>query len=93
MDFETVKPLQNAYLRKLNATNCKFRRYLHKKINWDARLIGIKGARGVGKTTLMLQHIKDRWTTCGSTNIRLKNLWNVFTIKVLKQFSWTKSIN
>ncbi|UNY97879.1 AAA family ATPase [Zhouia spongiae] len=27
-------------------------------IIWDARLIGIKGARGVGKTTLMLQYIK-----------------------------------
>ena len=28
------------------------------EISWDARLIGIKGARGVGKTTLMLQYIK-----------------------------------
>jgi predicted AAA+ superfamily ATPase len=27
------------------------------EINWDARLIGIKGARGVGKTTLLLQYI------------------------------------
>ncbi len=27
-------------------------------INWNARLIGIKGARGVGKTTLLLQAIK-----------------------------------
>lgn len=27
-------------------------------INWDSRLIGIKGARGVGKTTLLLQYIK-----------------------------------
>jgi predicted AAA+ superfamily ATPase len=29
-----------------------------KKIDWDNRLIGIKGARGVGKTTLVLQYIK-----------------------------------
>lgn len=28
------------------------------EINWDARLIGIKGARGIGKTTLLLQYIK-----------------------------------
>lgn len=27
-------------------------------INWNARLIGIKGARGIGKTTLLLQYIK-----------------------------------
>ncbi len=28
------------------------------EINWEARLIGIKGARGIGKTTLLLQYIK-----------------------------------
>lgn len=33
-------------------------RYLHDKINWNNRLIAILGARGVGKTTLVLQHIK-----------------------------------
>ena len=27
-------------------------------VSWDARLVGIKGARGCGKTTLILQHIK-----------------------------------
>ena len=35
-----------------------FRRYLHKQINWNQRMIGIKGPRGAGKTTLMLQHLK-----------------------------------
>lgn len=35
-----------------------FRRYLHDQINWDHRMIGIKGPRGAGKTTLMLQHLK-----------------------------------
>src|SRR5690606_32259641 len=35
-----------------------FRRFLHDKINWKLRMIGIKGPRGAGKTTLMLQHLK-----------------------------------
>ncbi len=35
-----------------------FRRYLHGKINWKHRMIGIKGPRGAGKTTLMLQYLK-----------------------------------
>lgn len=35
-----------------------FRRYLLDRINWDNRMIGIKGPRGAGKTTLMLQHLK-----------------------------------
>lgn len=35
-----------------------FRRFLHQKINWNQRMIGIKGPRGAGKTTLLLQHLK-----------------------------------
>lgn len=34
------------------------KRYLLQKINWSNRLIGIKGARGTGKTILLLQRIK-----------------------------------
>lgn len=29
------------------------------KVNWNGRLVGIVGARGVGKTTMILQHIKE----------------------------------
>ncbi|MFP4065768.1 MAG: ATP-binding protein [Bacteroidales bacterium] len=36
-----------------------FKRYLWEKINWNNRLIAITGARGVGKTTLLLQHIRE----------------------------------
>lgn len=35
-----------------------FRRYLHERIDWKQRMIGIKGPRGAGKTTLMLQYLK-----------------------------------
>jgi len=41
----------------IDNTEVKFLRYLHRQINWDNRLIAIKGARGSGKTTLILQHI------------------------------------
>lgn len=34
-------------------------RFLPEKINWSWRLIGIRGARGTGKTTLMLQRMRD----------------------------------
>ena len=33
-----------------------FRRYLHDRIRWNNRLIAVTGARGCGKTTLLLQH-------------------------------------
>ncbi len=52
------------YQRRLKHTPRKFSRSLMNEIDWTARLIGIKGARGVGKTTLLLQyilkHIKDK---------------------------------
>lgn len=37
------------------------KRYLYDRIDWMERCIGILGARGTGKTTLMLQHIKERY--------------------------------
>lgn len=46
------------YRSLLNHTRTDFVRYLHNQINWDARLVAVLGARGVGKTTLILQHIK-----------------------------------
>ncbi|MDE7149475.1 MAG: AAA family ATPase [Bacteroidales bacterium] len=42
----------------LRETDTKFFRYLYQNIDWSNRIVGIRGARGVGKTTLMLQHIK-----------------------------------
>ncbi len=42
----------------LGQTSTTFLRYLHEEIDWRNRLIAIVGARGVGKTTLLLQHIK-----------------------------------
>ena len=42
----------------LRAVTNSFRRYLHSTINWNQKMIGIKGPRGAGKTTLMLQHFK-----------------------------------
>lgn len=42
----------------IEKTDTRLVRYLHSKINWKNRIIAIMGARGVGKTTLLLQHIK-----------------------------------
>ena len=45
------------YGRLLAETDLSFTRYLYDIINWDNKLIAIKGAKGVGKTTMLLQHI------------------------------------
>lgn len=46
--------------RLIANTSLDFKRYLFDVIRWDNRLIGIKGARGTGKTTLLLQWIKEQ---------------------------------
>lgn len=50
--------LRQTFFQKIEETSTGFIRYLHNKIDWDARLIAILGARGTGKSTLILQHIK-----------------------------------
>ena len=42
-------------------TNAPVRRTLMDEIDWNARMIGIKGARGIGKTTFLLQYAKDHF--------------------------------
>jgi len=52
----------------ISEVNIEFTRYLYEVIKWDDRLVGITGARGIGKTTLMIQYIRK---TYGVGNIAL----------------------
>ena len=64
------------YTRLINRIPTNFTRSLMNTIQWDARLIGIKGARGVGKTTLLLQYIKKNLPLDQSTlYVSLDNIW------------------
>lgn len=42
-------------------TNAPVRRTLMDEIDWNDRMIGIKGTRGVGKTTFLLQYAKENF--------------------------------
>lgn len=53
-----MEKLFEIFIKKIAQTDTTFIRSLMNEIEWKARLIGLKGARGVGKTTLLLQHIK-----------------------------------
>lgn len=46
--------------KMIRETNIEFHRYIYSGINWNSRMIGLTGPRGVGKTTLVLQHIKEK---------------------------------
>lgn len=51
------------FYKLLRETNSSLFRYVYKDINWNSRMIGITGPRGVGKTTMVLQHIKKALDT------------------------------
>ena len=51
--------LVRIFKKLLDEADTTFRRYLYYDIDWSDRIIGIKGPRGVGKTTMMLQYIKE----------------------------------
>lgn len=56
-----------------------FVRFIDKRINWNSRLIGVKGARGCGKTTLLLQHLKNNHIDLAASGkalfASLDNVW------------------
>ena len=60
-----IKKRMEAFFRThtylVEHTNAPVRRMLMDEINWDDRLIGIKGTRGVGKTTFLLQYAKEHF--------------------------------
>lgn len=51
--------LQEHFSKLLQETTTGFHRYMYSRINWKSRMIGLTGPRGVGKTTLILQYIKE----------------------------------
>lgn len=76
MELLDLQPLFDNYHRKIAKIDLRFKRYLYTQINWNARLIGIKGPRGVGKTTMLLQHILDNEEDVDQTlYASLDDLW------------------
>lgn len=63
------------YQRKLSNITLTIQRHLLKIIDWNNRLIAIKGARGTGKTTLLLQYAKTHLNPSTSLYVSLDNLY------------------
>lgn len=71
-----MEKLFEKFYKKLNYISLDFIRSIYYNINWDARLIGIKGARGVGKTTILLQYIKKNFELNSQVlYVSLDNIW------------------
>lgn len=55
-----METLQKYFDAMLADTPTGFHRYLWNKIDWEERMIGLKGPRGIGKTTMLLQYAKEK---------------------------------
>ena len=76
MEYNDYLDILAASSRRVKNVTVEIIRPFEREIDWENRLISIKGARGVGKTTLILQHMKD---TFGMSEkalyISLDSLW------------------
>ena len=62
--------------RNVSQVDMTFKRDLHQRINWNVRIIGIKGPKGVGKSTLLKQHIKEFFPNDDRVlYVSLDNMW------------------
>ena len=67
--------------------NLPLRRQLMDEIDWDDRLIGIKGSRGVGKTSFLISYARENFTPLDREclYINLNNFF--FTVKTIREFA------
>ena len=86
-----METLFRSFRTQLEHTSTEVVRFLHDQIAWDSRLVAILGARGVGKTTLLLQHIKLYDREDESLYVTADDFY--FTIWVGKNFILTRFIN
>ena len=72
-----MEDLYKTFYQLLRRIDISFVRYLYPQIRWKNRLIGITGARGTGKTTLLLQHIKKTFGNAPQEvlYVSLDNIW------------------
>mgnify|MGYP002625991563 CR=1 FL=1 len=55
MDLSLIEFMEG----QLKQTTSTFHRYMFDQINWESRMFGLVGPRGVGKSTMILQYIKE----------------------------------
>lgn len=89
--MEGLDEILRIYNRRLQGTPEGFKRYLIDKIDWRDNLIAIKGAKGTGKTTMLLQRIKESFTDKDKAlYLSLDNLWfETHSINDLVEYHYT----
>lgn len=72
---EVMERLHERFDKQLKMTLTDFIRYRYDEINWSARMFGLVGPRGVGKTTMFLQYIKQNLNRRDTLYVSADNLY------------------
>ena len=59
MDRDDIGNIYDTSAERIRETDCSFHRFLCGEIDWSVRVLALSGPRGVGKTTMFLQHLKE----------------------------------
>lgn len=70
-----MERLYEFFYRKLKNTPVEFFRYKYNQIKWESRTFGLVGPRGVGKSTMLLQYIKQNLDTKDTLYVSADNLY------------------
>lgn len=70
-----MERLYEFFYRKLKNTPVEFFRYKYNQIKWESRAFGLVGPRGVGKSTMLLQYIKQNLDTKDTLYVSADNLY------------------
>lgn len=71
----SMEKLYELFYRKLKNTPVEFLRYKYNQIKWESRAFGLVGPRGVGKSTMLLQYIKQNLDTKDTLYVSADNLY------------------
>ena len=76
MTEENIRMIYDMSADRIRETDTSFHRYLFSEIDWDSRVVALDGPRGVGKTTMFLQHLHENLAESDSAlYVSIDNVW------------------
>ena len=84
-----MESLFKSFKDLLSLTPLDFKRYLYSEVAWGDRMLGIVGPRGVGKTTMLLQYIKENLDISETLYVQADDIYfaNHTLLELAEEFS------
>lgn len=73
---EAIRHVLDESDERIRETDSSFHRFLYDQIDWDVHVIALSGPKGVGKTTMFLQYLKEHpEIEKGALYVSLDDIW------------------